>query len=131
MEPWQVPIEDIFNHIVMPLNRSNQMVVYQSRVQNNINWTVYDIDKRIVVKHEIHKPQIDAEYSLRHVAELMPGKYLLTTDGPNPNSYFVYHEDKSKEALRLLKTELGDKIYEVISVGPWLYAFEYNVSPTG
>jgi hypothetical protein len=61
----------------------------------------------------------------------MPGKYLLTAYNPSSNPYLIYDESKSKEALQLPKTELGNKISEIMSVGPWLYALEFNLDANG
>jgi hypothetical protein len=51
IELWQILIENTFNYTIVPLNRSNRLVIYHAKVENNINWTVYDIDKRTIVKH--------------------------------------------------------------------------------
>jgi hypothetical protein len=37
----------------------------------------------------------------------------------------VYDENKKDEPMRRLKAPMNDKIFEVMSVGPWLYFFEY------
>jgi hypothetical protein len=79
----------------------------------------------------VNKPE-GGDYSLRHVAELREGVYLLTIDAPKPElSNMVYNENKTNEPLKHFGTTFNDKIYEVMSIGPWLYFFEYNVDANG
>jgi hypothetical protein len=116
----------------MPLNRSNRIAIYQGKVEKNIIWTVYDIDKRKVVKHKVDKPNVNSEYCLKHVAEMKPGEYLLSIKGIKLNEkYVIYNEANSHEPLRPLKTVLDEKTFEIMSVGPWLYVFEFNLNAKG
>jgi len=80
---WQLDIEDIFNCLVTPLNFRNRVAMYLGKVEDKIRWTVFDFDKKEVKVHEVNKPE-GGEYSLRHVAELREGVYLITCDAPKP-----------------------------------------------
>lgn len=123
-KPWVVPIEDATNNIFTPLNHRNRLAVYVNKVEAKIKWTVYDLDEQSVLVHEINKPENNGEYSLRHVAELKEGVYLLSIEASKPDYlYMVYDVSKKEQGLVPFKTKLNDKIFEIISLGPWLYAF--------
>lgn len=90
-EPWQVKIDDIFNHVVMPLNLRNRLALYAGKVEDKIRWTVYDFDARTIVKHEVNKPENNGEYCLKHVAEMREGVYLLSIEAMKPEfRYMIY-----------------------------------------
>jgi len=79
--------------------------------------------KKTITPHQVNKPE-GGDYSLRHVAELREGVYLLTIDAPKPEySNMVYNENKKNEPLRSFGAKFNDKIHEVMSIGPWLYFF--------
>jgi hypothetical protein len=131
-QPWQVKIDDIFNNVVMPLNLRNRIAVYQGKVEDKIRWTVYDFDAQTITKHEVHKPENNGEYCLKHVAEMKEGVYMLSIEATKPESrYMIYNEAEKTHALRPLKTGLDDKTFEIMSMGPWLYVFEFNVDANG
>jgi hypothetical protein len=116
----------------MPLDRSNRVALYQAKVKNNIIWTVYDIDKRTVVKHKVAKLYVNSKYCLKHLGEMKPGEYLLSIEAMKPNEiYVIYNEANSQEPLRPLKTVLDEKTFEIMSVGLWLYIFEFNLNANG
>jgi|JI6StandDraft_1071083.scaffolds.fasta_scaffold04436_14 hypothetical protein len=76
--PWVIPIDDVTNNIFTPLNNSNRLAVYVNKIEAKIRWTVYDLDLSSATVHEINKPENNGDYSLRHVAELKEGVFLLS-----------------------------------------------------
>jgi hypothetical protein len=54
--PWSVNVDDIFNHVVMPLNLRSRLALYAGKVEDKIRWTVYDFEAKSVTKHEVNKP---------------------------------------------------------------------------
>jgi len=127
-----VKIDDIFNVVGKPLNMRNRLAIYAGKVEDKIRWTVYDFEKRTIEKHEVAKPENNGEYCLKHVAELKDGVYMLSIEAMKPEfRYVIYDEKKKGEPLKSLKTILGENTFEIISMGPWLYVFEFNVDPNG
>lgn len=116
----------------MPLNLRNRLSLYAGKVEDKIRWTVYDFDSRTIVKHEINKPENSGEYCLKHVAEMKEGVYLLSIEAMKPEfRYMIYDDNHKGEQLKSLKTTLDDKTFEIMSLGPWLYVFEFNVDANG
>ncbi len=69
---------------------------------------------------------------MKHVAELKEGTYLLSIEAMKPEfRYMIYDVEKKGEQLQPFKTKLDDKTFEIMSIGPWLYVFEFNVDTNG
>ena len=124
-QAWTVNLENVRNDIFLPLNLRNKMVVYKNKVEKKITWTVYDLDTREFITHEINKPENNGDYSLRHVAELSEGVYLLSIESSKPEYlYLVYDKNNSDGGVVPFdKAKLGENVYELMSLGPWIYAF--------
>ena len=43
----------------------------------------------------------------------------------------MYDQNNPTQGLVPFKTKLNEKIFELVSLGPWIYAFEYNVDDKG
>lgn len=111
-EPWQIKVDDIFNHVVLPLNLRNRIALYAGKVEDKIRWTVYDFDTREVTKHEVNKPENNGEYCLKHVAELKEGTYLLSIEAMKPEfRYMIYDESKKGEQLKAFPIAFDDKTF--------------------
>lgn len=53
--------------------------------------------------------------------------FLLSIESSKPEYlYLVHDETKATEGLVPFKTKFNDKIFEIMSLGPWLYVFEFN-----
>jgi hypothetical protein len=101
-------------------------------VEDKIRWTVYDFDARVCTKHEVNQPENTGTYCLKHVAEMKEGVYMLSIETIKREfRYMIYNEAEENQALRSMKTILDDKTFEIISLGPWLYVFEFNVTADG
>lgn len=59
--------------------------------------------------------------------------FLLSIESSKPEYLFLVYDSNSKEAntLEPFKTKLNDKIFEIISQGPWIYAFEHSTDANG
>ena len=131
-ETWQLPIAEIWNHTIQPLNLRNRLIIYHGKIEEKIKWNVYDFEAKKIIPYEVNKPENSNEYCLKHVAELRQGVFLLSIEAMNPDlRYVVYDDSRKDQPLKSLKARLDDKTFEIISMGPWLYVFEFNVDASG
>ena len=131
-ERWVVPIAEIWNHCIQPLNLKNRLTIYHGKIEEKIKWTVYDFKLKTIKVYEVNKPENSNEYCLKHVAELKEGQFLLSIEAMNPDLRYVVYDDAQKnQPLKSLKAKLDDKTFEIMSMGPWLYVFEFNVDVNG
>jgi hypothetical protein len=131
-ENWVVQVAEIWNHSIQPLNLRNRLVIYHGKVEDKIKWTVYDFEAKTITPYEVAKPENNNEYCLKHVAELRAGVFLLSIEAMNPDlRYMVYDDARKNEPLKPFKAKLDDKTFEIMSIGPWLYVFEFNVDANG
>jgi hypothetical protein len=131
-EPWVLPIPEIWNHTIQPFNLKNRLGIYHGKVEEKIKWVVYDLELRKVIPYEVNKPENTNEYCLKHVGELRTGVFVLSIEAMNPDfRYVVYDDSKKDQPLKSLKAKLSDNTFEIISMGPWLYVFEFNVDANG
>jgi hypothetical protein len=89
---YVVKEENVFNHLVLPLNFKDRLTYFQGKVDDKIRWKVVDFHEKKLIPYEINKPENGAEYSLKHVAEMRPGVFLLSIEAMNPALRYVVYD---------------------------------------
>lgn len=57
---------------------------------------------------------------------------MLSIEAMTPELRYVVYDDAQKDKpLRSFKHRFEENTFEILSVGPWLYAFEFNVDANG